>query len=108
LVKKNVVYHYQANNMSIKELAEYAQTSTRTINRILIEAGLATPVERIQGEAKVVMTLLKKHRVGPVVLSKILTDHAKQYVNTPISNQAQIPLDLQQKEQTNDKGNQLH
>ena len=37
------------NNMTQKELAENYNTSERTINRVLVEYGLATPVARIKG-----------------------------------------------------------
>lgn len=59
--KDLIVFWYQNKMFNQKELAAKANTSERTINRVLIERGLATPVERIKGEAYHVMQLLKKH-----------------------------------------------
>ncbi len=66
-VQKNfVIKAYQAKHKSQKELAQYLDVSERTINRVLIEAGLATPVARIKGEAYQVMQLLKKYGITSV------------------------------------------
>ena len=67
-----VIKAYQAKHKSQKELAEYLKVSERTINRVLIEAGLATPVARIKGEAYQVMQLLKKHGLDLHSLKKML------------------------------------
>ena len=61
--KNFVIKAYQAKHKSQKELAEYLKVSERTINRVLIEAGLATPVARIKGEAYQVMQVLKKYNI---------------------------------------------
>ncbi len=66
-VQKNfVIKAYQAKHKSQKELAQYLDVSERTINRVLTEAGLATPVARIKGEAYQVMQLLKKYGITSV------------------------------------------
>ena len=70
--KNFVVVAYQAKHKTQKELAEYLQVSERTINRVLIENGLATPIARIKGEAYQVMQLLKAHDVDYAKLQKIL------------------------------------
>ncbi len=63
-VQKNfVIKAYQAKHKTQKELATYLNTSERTINRVLIEYGLATPVARIKGEAYQVMQVLKKYNI---------------------------------------------
>lgn len=64
--KNFVIKAYQAKHKSQKELAEYLNVSERTINRVLIEAGLATPVARIKGEAYRVMQVLKKYGITSV------------------------------------------
>lgn len=62
--KKFVALAYQNKHKTQKELAEYLNTSERTINRTLEELGLATPVARIKGEAYQVMQLLKKYNIS--------------------------------------------
>ena len=59
--KLTVLDLYQRKIMNQKDLAAKFSVSERTINRILIEAGLATPVARIKGEAYHIMKLLKKY-----------------------------------------------
>ena len=70
--KDMIVFWYQNKMFNQKELAEKYQTSERTINRVLIEYGLATPVARIKGEAYHVMQLLKKHSLDLNSLKKML------------------------------------
>lgn len=70
--KDLIVFWYQNKMFNQKELAEKCQTSERTINRVLIEYGLATPVARIKGEAYHVMQLLKKHSLDLNGLKKML------------------------------------
>ena len=70
--KDLIVFWYKNKMFNQKELAEKVNTSQRTINRVLIEAGLATPVERIKGEAYHVMQLLKKHSLDLNSLKKLL------------------------------------
>ncbi len=61
--KDMIVHWYQKKIYNQKELAKNYNTSERTINRVLIEAGLATPVARIKGEAYQVMQVLKKYNI---------------------------------------------
>ena len=61
--KDQIVLWYQKKIYNQKELAKNYNTSERTINRVLIEAGLATPVARIKGEAYQVMQVLKKYNI---------------------------------------------
>lgn len=74
--KQIIADWYQAKILNQKELAQRFATSERTINRILEERGLATPVARIKGEAYQVMQLLKKHGIGLPELKDVL---AKQH-----------------------------
>ena len=71
--KKLIIRYYQGKLYSQKELASVFQTSPRTINRILVEAGLATAVPRIKGEAYQVMQLLKKYQLQPDELELVIT-----------------------------------
>lgn len=64
--KNFITLAYKSKHKSQKELAEYMGVSERTINRVLTEAGLATPVARIKGEAYQVMQLLKKYGITSV------------------------------------------
>ena len=71
--KKDLLATWYRNKVyNQKELAEKLNTSERTINRVLVEYGLATPVARIQGEAYHVMKLLKKHGMDLNSLKNLL------------------------------------
>ena len=70
--KDSILSLYQNKVMTQKELAVRFNTSQRTINRIFIEAGIATPVARIKGEAYHVMQLLKKYNVNHSTLKTLL------------------------------------
>ena len=71
--EKNVVIaYYKTKEHNQKTLATYAGVSERTINRVLIEAGLATPVARIQGEAHQVMQLVKAYGLSYQGLKNVL------------------------------------
>ena len=62
--QKDLIAHRYKNKLySQKELAQMMATSERTINRVLVEYGLATPVARIKGEAYQVMQVLKKYNI---------------------------------------------
>ena len=74
--KNQILDLYKRKLMNQKELAEYFNVSERTINRVFIEAGVATPVERIQEEAYQVMQLLKKFNVDYHKLNMLLEAHA--------------------------------
>ena len=58
--------------MNQKALAEHFEVSERTINRVLVEYGLATPIPRLKGEAYRTMKLLKQYHVDYPVLEQIL------------------------------------
>ena len=60
-IKDEIVVAYRAKTLNQLELAQFFNTSPRTINRILEERGLATPVARIKGEAYQAMQLLKQY-----------------------------------------------
>lgn len=70
--KRYVMYHYHKKLMSQKQLAQHFDVSERSIHRVLVEAGLATPVARIKGEAHQVMQLLKHYGLDIKTLKAIL------------------------------------
>lgn len=53
--------HFVAKTMTQRQLAKFFDVSERTIHRVLEEAGLATTVPRIKGEAYEVMQMLKHY-----------------------------------------------
>ena len=73
LQKDNIVGLYNQKLLNQKELAVEFNTSKRTINRVLVEAGLLTAVPRIQAEAYTVMQVLKKHGIDPSKLDQTLS-----------------------------------
>lgn len=58
--KYSIINHYTAKTYNQKELATFFKVSERTIHRVLEQAGLATPVARIKGEAYHTMQYLKE------------------------------------------------
>lgn len=70
--KKDIAELYTSKTMIRKELAQAYVVSERTINRVLIEAGLATPVERKNGEAHQVMLLMKKYGFDIKALEELM------------------------------------
>lgn len=70
--KKDIAELYNNKTMIHKELAQAYLVSERTINRVLIEAGLATPVERKNGEAHQVMLLMKKYGFDIKALEELM------------------------------------
>ena len=70
--KNFIALSYKSKHKTQKELAEYLGVSERTINRVLEELGLATPVARIKGEAYQVMQLLKKYSLDKDSLNSLL------------------------------------
>lgn len=74
--KQLIVAWYKDKILCQKELAAKFGTSERTIHRVLVEHGLATPVARIKGEAWQVMQLLKAHGIDCPTLQRILEARA--------------------------------
>lgn len=70
--KDSICLAYRAKTLTIKELASYFNTSSRTIGRVLEERGLATPVPRLKGEAYQVMQLLKEHNLDIAQLKDMI------------------------------------
>lgn len=72
--KQALIAQYRNKLVNQTELALKYGVSERTVNRVLIEAGLATPVPRLKGEAYQVMQVLKKHHIEPENLNAVLMD----------------------------------
>lgn len=86
LEKNLIVRDYMRRDMNLKQIAEAWQTSPRTINRVLTERGLATPVPRLKGEAYQVMQLLKDYGIkGVEDLQPILHQYVVAKVNSTVS-----------------------
>ncbi len=64
--KDSLINFYVGKTYTQRELSKLYKTSERTVNRVLVEAGIATPVERIKGDAYLAMAVLAKYGV-PVV-----------------------------------------
>ena len=75
--KDAIVELYTKKVSNITELAKAYDTSNRTIGRVLEERGIASPVPRLQGEAYLVMKLLKDYDVTIYALEAILIEHAE-------------------------------
>ena len=69
--KKQIVEMFQNKKATQREIASQFFVSERTIHRVLEEAGLATTIPRIQGEAYQVMQTLKKYGIEPQDLENI-------------------------------------
>jgi len=86
--KDIIAYAYQHKRYTQKELAILYKVSERTINRILEEHGLASPVPRLKGEAYQAMQVLKRHNLTVEQLDAALSrpvlsfESVQQYLNT--------------------------
>ena len=61
--KDTIVGVFVAKLFTQRELAHSYKTSERTINRVLVEAGVATTIPRLKGEAYTAIKLMEKHNV---------------------------------------------
>ena len=71
--KTAIIEVYKSKTLNQKEIATGFNTSERTINRVLIEAGLLTPVAQLKADAYNVMQVLKKYNIDPSKLDQVLT-----------------------------------
>lgn len=76
LTKNYIVADYK-NKHSIKLIAEEWLSTPRTVGRVLVERGVATPVARLKGEAYRVMQLLKTYNITPDQLEALFVDASK-------------------------------
>ncbi len=70
--KDLIVTWYKQKIYTVSQLAKQYKTSTRTIGRVLEEAGLATPVPRLKGEAYQAMQVLKAYNMNVEQLKRAL------------------------------------
>lgn len=70
--KDTLVSWYSQKLYNQKQIAERFNTSERTVNRVLIERGLATPVARIKGEAHQLVKLVRSYGLTNADLEKLL------------------------------------
>lgn len=90
LQKKNIVYMYETMGKPASYLAGAYNTSTRTIGRVLVEAGIDTSSNKKEQR---ITKMLESFKVTPELLYKILSDHAEHYlINAPIPTNKQIAL----------------
>lgn len=61
--KETMIGFYTAKLYNQLELAKLFKTSERTVNRVLVEAGIATAIPRLKGEAYTAIKLMEKHQV---------------------------------------------
>lgn len=71
--KFTIAQLYTNKTLNQKQLAFSYRTSARTINRVLIEAGLLTPVAQLKADAYNVMQVLKKHGIDPSKLDQVMS-----------------------------------
>jgi hypothetical protein len=65
LEKDEIILDYVTKRFTVTELAEGWDVSRRTINRVLEERDVPSPVPRLQGEAYEVMQILAKRNIKP-------------------------------------------
>ena len=70
--KQAIIGLFRAKHFNQRELAQLYKTSERTIHRVLVEAGIATTVPRIKGEAYMAMQILKEQDVTVEELRNVL------------------------------------
>lgn len=75
-LQKEIAIRMYESEQQIKDIAAYLDTSERTVGRVLVEAGLSTPTQRVSEEASHVMKLLAKYKVNPKELESILRAYA--------------------------------
>lgn len=71
--KDTIERWYDQKILNQLELSQHFNVSERTINRVLEERGLATPVARLQGEAYKVMALLREYGLDYALLEECLS-----------------------------------
>ena len=85
--KKHIIKLFQRKKATQRDLARNFFVSERTIHRVLEEAGLATTIPRIQGEAYQVMQTLKKYNFAPEDLESLF-----RMVTKPLTIEDVVPV----------------
>lgn len=66
-IEKDLIIRDYQKPLKLKTVAGLWLTSPRTVGRILEERGLATPVPRLQNEARAVMRVLTKYGIDGAI-----------------------------------------
>ena len=94
--KETMMGFYTAKLYNQLELAKLFKTSERTINRVLVEAGIATAIPRLKGEAYTAIKLMEKHQVpiydleAMLILAKETMDRMYQEIGIEQEQQKQF------------------
>ena len=72
--KAYIVRLYNLKKLNVKEISEAYHVSPRTINRVLVEAGVATTNERSAGEDYQIAHLVKSYGLNLHSLNNLLKD----------------------------------
>lgn len=80
-IKDQVVKAYTQEKKTISWLAQFWNTSPRTIGRILEEYEIASPMARAKGEAYIALQACKKHGVDPHQLEQLLDMNLVDLIN---------------------------
>lgn len=70
--KVNLVQLYN-NNWSIKDISCYFQVSPRTVRRVLAEANMIMPTERVDAEITKIKRIMKKYGITVDTLDATLS-----------------------------------
>ena len=70
--KQCIAHQHKQLKISVKDLAERNEVSTRTIGRVLDEYQIARPLARAKGEAYNVMKLLEQYHLNYATLKTML------------------------------------
>lgn len=91
-VKLSIVNNFNSKALNQKQLSQLYGVSERTINRVLNEAGVATAVPRIQGEAYQAMQILKKHNIAVEDLNAVLETYLYGTSEVQSANETLYPI----------------
>lgn len=95
--KQAILGYFRAKIYNQRQLANLYGTSERTINRVLVEAGVATSVPRIKGEAYLAMQILKELDVEVTDMKALLLlgQQAVKRMNEDLSYESMEDLGLE-------------
>ncbi len=76
--KLEIIKLYKDRTLTQRQLANKYEVSDRTINRVLIEVGIATPIARLKGDAYRVMQVLGQYGLDVKKLDHVLRKYYSQ------------------------------
>lgn len=81
MTQKVLVVNMHNMGWTQKDMAEYLGTSERTIRRVLTEANVITPTERVDAEVRKIKRIMAKYGITvdtlDLALSQVVGKHAK-------------------------------